>query len=102
MAKKKPANKAEREHMRRVADLGCIACIKMGYHGTPAEIHHIRTGMGMSQRNSHYNVIPLCFNHHSAQGGPDAIHKNKTLFESKFGSEQQLLEEVRELLGVCA
>jgi len=30
--------------MRKVAELGCIACKKLGYEGTPAELHHIPSG----------------------------------------------------------
>ena len=33
-------------HMARVAALGCILCRRLGYLGTPAEVHHIRTGTG--------------------------------------------------------
>ena len=36
--------KPEREHLKKVAELGCIACAKLGYHDTPAEIHHIPSG----------------------------------------------------------
>mgnify|MGYP003328680870 CR=1 FL=1 len=32
---------AEKKHMKRVAELGCIACRKLGYEDTPAELHHI-------------------------------------------------------------
>lgn len=93
---KKNATAKERQHMAKVAALGCIACRKIGYHDTPAEIHHIRTGMGMGQRNSHYKTIPLCAQHH--RHGADAIHRSKEYFESQFGTEEQLLGEVMELL----
>lgn len=95
MAKKNATTK-ERQHMSKVASLGCIACRKIGYYDTPAEIHHIRTGMGMGQRNSHFKTIPLCAEHH--RHGPSAIHRSKELFEYNFGTEEQLLGEVMELL----
>lgn len=82
--------------MAKVAALGCIACRKLGYMDTPAEVHHIRTGMGMGQRNSHYNTLPLCAHHH--RHGKDAIHQSRALFEKKFGTEMELLEEVNELI----
>lgn len=93
---KKSATKAEKHHMAKVAALGCIACRKIGYHDTPAELHHPRTGMGMGQRNDHMKVIPLCPTHH--RHGESAIHRSKTQFEMNFGTELELLNEVLELI----
>ena len=53
-------NKSEKEHLSKVASIGCIVCMNQGSEGTPAEIHHIRHGNGMSQRANNYEVIPLC------------------------------------------
>lgn len=89
--------KAEKEHLEKVATLGCIACELLGYQGTPAEIHHIREGMGMGQRNDHFHVIPLCPYHH--RHGKEAVHQSKALFTKKFGTESELLEKVRRKLG---
>ena len=84
---------AERQYLSKIAAKGCIACRIMGYEGTPSEIHHIRAGMGMGQRNSHYNAIPLCPQHH--RHGKDAIHQSKLNFERKFGTELELLARVK-------
>lgn len=84
--------KAEKEHLNRVAELGCII------DRMPAEIHHIRSGMGMAQRNSNFNVIPLCPNHHRNGGYGVAIHAGIKAFEAKFGTESELLEKTNELL----
>ena len=92
--------KAEREHLSKVAALGCIACEQLGYSGTPAEIHHIRKGMGMGQRNDHFHTIPLCPYHH--RQGPDAVHVSPAAFVRKFGSEEFLLELVRQKLQEAA
>lgn len=78
--------------MDRVAELGCMVC------GGNAEIHHITTGMGMSQRASNRQVIPLCPGHHRTGGHGVAIHAGKKTWEAKFGRELDLLDEVRELL----
>ena len=59
--------KKEREYLDRVANLGCIVCKKNGYHTEP-EIHHLREGMGMGQRNDYLNAIPLCPIHHRTGG----------------------------------
>ena len=53
-------NKAEKEHLSKVAAVGCIVCRMQGNEESPAEIHHIRSGQGISQRASNYEVIPLC------------------------------------------
>ena len=87
----------EKKHLSDVAQLGCIACQKVGYGWTPAEVHHIRAGVGMSQRASHYETIPLCPEHH--RYGPDAIHVSPQTFVRLFGSEWELLELVREELN---
>ena len=94
---KKSKTKAEREHLSKVAAVGCIACRKIGFNDTPAEIHHIRHGMGMGQRNNNYNVIPLCPEHH--RHGPNAIHRSKHNFELCFGTEHDLLDEVMLLIS---
>ena len=88
----------EREHLRLVAELGCIVCrIHLGEMDVPAEIHHLRTGVGMGQRSSHYRTIPLCMHHH--RHGTKAIHGIGTkAWQSIFGSEEDLLKEVMSLM----
>lgn len=81
--------KAEEAHLNRVAELGCIIC------GGMAEIHHLRTGMGIGQRNDHFNVLPLCFLHHRGGGYGVAYHQGKKAFEANFGTELELLEKVK-------
>lgn len=92
--------KDEKQHLSRVAALGCIACRKMGYIDSPAEIHHIRAGVGKGQRASHHDAVPLCASHHRGIWHPEvpSIHLDKRAFIEQFGTEQELLEEVKELL----
>src|SRR5690349_2812474 len=55
-------NRAESDHMGKVAALGCIVCRNKGYPDTPAEIQHV-----IDQKNrdrNHLRVIPLCPIHH--------------------------------------
>ena len=85
--------KAEKEHMGRVADLGCIACRNMGIDDSPATIHHITHG---SNRN-HFSVLPLCVRHHFAWFDT-GIHKNLTAWQLQHGSETELLKQVESLL----
>lgn len=82
---KKPANKLEREHMGLVAAIGCIVC------RSPACIHHIRDGIGLGMRASHFETIPLCHHHHQ---GVEGIHTLGTkIWQGKYGSERELLKK---------
>lgn len=92
-------NKSEKEHLSKVASIGCIVCMNQGNEGTPAEIHHIRHGNGMSQRASNYESIPLCHIHHRTGGYGVAIHAGQKEFEKLYGSESELLEQVRSLIN---
>lgn len=97
MAKKRP-NKAERQHMDRVAALGCIACMALGYLDSPAEIHPTRCDAGGAQRSAHTSVLPLCPTHHRIGGPGVALHAGQKTWEAKFGTETELLNQVDELL----
>lgn len=55
----------------RVASLGCILCRHFDLGETPATLHHVREGQGMSQRASDWLVIPLCKACHQ---GPNGLH----------------------------
>jgi hypothetical protein len=87
----------EKKHMSRVAELGCAVCRRMGYPGTPAEIHHKRAGMGLGRRASHWDVLPLCVEHHR---GATGVHGLGTRgFAKRWGfNEDDLLEDVSLLL----
>lgn len=96
--------KAERQHLSRLAELGCVACLIQGTPGTPAEMHHPRTGTGMGRRASHMDALPLCPPHHRGTAGLSvpSIHGSKRAFIEAFGTEAELLEKVRELLQITA
>ena len=90
MAKKKVATRLEREHLSKVASLGCLVCQR------PANVHHIRpVGLGMGMRSGHYQTIPLCRNHHQGQF---SIHNCKKEFEAMYGTEQLILHQVNKQL----
>jgi hypothetical protein len=91
-------SKEEKEHLTLVASLGCVACRIIGHQNTPAEIHHIREGQGISQKADHFHVIPLCPYHHRT--GPNAIHKSKINFERDFATETELLTLVDKMIEV--
>jgi hypothetical protein len=87
----------EKKHLNRVADLGCAVCRRMGFPGTPAEIHHKRAGTGAGRRSSHWETIPLCPEHHR---GATGLHGLGTKgFTKHWGfDEVDLLKETIELL----
>ena len=83
--------KAEKEHLRRVAEMGCYVCSR------PAEIHHIRHQTGLAMRSSHYENIPICPDHHRLT--KISVHLNKKEFVKRYGTEQQILAEIRRRLN---
>lgn len=56
--------KAEREHMARVAFMGCLVCHK------PATVHHVTSDGYKRITRSNWLVVPLCPVHHQIQWGP--------------------------------
>ena len=93
------ATKAEKSHMSRVAELGCILCRRYGHHGTPAELHHPRTGTGAGRRAAHADVIPLCPYHHRSSN--EALHAmGRKAWERHHGvTESELLDQTRALVA---
>jgi hypothetical protein len=91
--------KADRDHLDRLAALCCIACRHNGIDDSPAEIHHLRSGVGKGQRSPHNRAIPLCPAHHRTGGHGVAFHAGKQAFEARFGTEEELLTAVQELMA---
>lgn len=87
----KQATAAQRRRMGLIAELGCVIS------GEPAELHHCFTRMGGGRNHDH--VIPLAPRHHRTGGYGVAIHAGKKAFERIYGTEAELLEKVRILLG---
>ena len=89
---------AEKQHMNRVAELGCAVCRRMGYEGTPAELHHPRRLAGGWGRSGNMTVIPLCPEHHRGKTGLHGLGTKG--FPKHWGfDEDDLLQDVRDLLG---
>jgi hypothetical protein len=89
--------KAEKRYMSKVAELGCLVCRRMGYEGTPAELHHKRSGTGAGRRSSHMEVIPLCPEHHRGKTGFHGLGTRG--FPEHYGyDEDDLLADVQKLL----
>ena len=91
---------AERKHMSRVAELGCVVCLRVyGPHEPgPVELHHPRSGVGMGKRSKHADVLPLCVFHHRGNGGVHGLGTKG--FPQHYGfTEDDLLGDVQTLLG---
>lgn len=92
---------AEKKHMSKVAQLGCVVCFRI--HGPhepgPVELHHPRKGVGMGKRSSNMNVLPLCVEHHRGNLGLHGLGTKG--FPQHYGfTEQDLLDDTRTLLGL--
>jgi hypothetical protein len=103
-ANAKPAQRgratgAEREHMGRVAALGCCLCQFLGYGHQAAEVHHVRARHGWG-RSGHLNTIGLCPLHH--RGQPGGVHDmGREQFTAHYGiSEIELLGRVNASMGI--
>jgi len=83
-------------HLAIVAELGCIVCRKMGYPDSPAEIHHIKDGYGIAKKSGYLETIPLCPYHHRTSD--EAYHYSPKEFTEKWGTQQELLQETKDLL----
>lgn len=89
-------NKMQKEHYRKLAELGCSLCRHLHYGETPAHIHHIRR-LGMKRENA--PVIPLCPNHHVGNIGVHGLGKKE--FAKRYGvTEEDLLKQTLQLLGI--
>lgn len=78
-------NKVESEYMGRVADLSCCLCGRR-----PVQVHHVREGMGASQRASNYLTVPLCPDCHT---GPLGVHGDKTMMRIQKMTEMDMLAD---------
>lgn len=91
--------------MDAVSDFGCIVCYLFHNVKTPCAVHHLLSG---GIRIGHKFTIGLCDpGHHQnaalqAGSGKISRHPDKARFERAYGTEMELLEKQRQLLGVTA
>lgn len=94
---KRKAARAEKQHLAEIARMGCIVCELMGFYGTPAQVHHVRTKVGWG-RDGHFNTVPLCWEHHQGKTGVHSMGREQ--FKAKYGySEEELLAMVNARFG---
>ena len=84
----------------RMAEHGCVACLKNGIHNTHVSIHHID---GRTKKGAHRRVLALCPSHHQYGTEQDpSVHPWKTAFIARYGNQMDLLREVMEAIGAKA
>lgn len=92
--KGRPPTADEARFMDAIAALGCIACLKDGWHNPEVSVHHID---GRTKPGAHLLVLPLCAGHHQHGTGPNpaliAVHPYKARFEQRYGAQRALLAE---------
>jgi len=84
--------------MSDIVELGCIVCRNEGFGITPPEVHHID---GSKKEGCHFKTLPLCFFHHRSGGNIEthtSRHPYKKEFEKRYGTENELLNQVKELI----
>jgi hypothetical protein len=85
---------AVRRHIAKVVALGCIVCKREGYGYSPAECHHIRH----SGKRDNKRIIPICPRHHRTGGHGFAVHAGLATWQQKYGTEEELLRLVIDML----
>ena len=84
--------------MDSISNFGCIVCKLFYQCDSPAEIHHID---GKTKPEAHLKTIPLCFRHHREGVNNELYvsrHPFKHEFEERYGTEEILLQKVKELI----
>jgi hypothetical protein len=60
--------------MGLVARVPCVLCAHMGLGDTPAQVHHMKLGTGMTNKADDALTIALCPEHHTGASG---VHQLK-------------------------
>ncbi len=81
----------EKKWLDRICEHGCIVCDNEGHGYSPAGPHHLD---GATKKGCHYKSIPLCGAHHQIGGYGVAFHAGRVVWEAKYGTEQQLLNQM--------
>lgn len=85
--------------MHDIVAYGCVACRADGNESRPTAVHHILRG---GRRLGHLFTIGLCDPGHHQGGqtiGLISRHPWKAEFEKRYGTEMELLEQLRAQIG---
>lgn len=95
--------KTSKQRFDALARMGCCVCRNIaglsGFYSSETCIHHLTgskyRGMGMKAKDEH--TIPLCHFHHQ---GAEGIHTlGMRVWEAKFGTQTELLEQCNNRMG---
>lgn len=87
-------------HLGKVALMKCVACeTERAARNTRLEIHH-KTGCGLGKKASDLLTIPLCNFHHQGGERGFALHRGVDIWEEKFGTQDDLILQIHEKLGI--
>lgn len=91
----------DKKHLGRLAAaFSCMACrVEKAPRNTRLEIHH-KTLFGTGKKASDLLTIILCGFHHRSGKTGHAVHEGIEEWEKKFGTQQSLILETHEKLGV--
>ncbi len=89
---------SEKRHMVRTRAIGCLPCMNMGID-TPAEYTELHHTMGKTKPDAHLKVLPLCPTHHRPYSKA-GLHYNLREWEKVHGTQEELLEQVNQMLGI--
>ena len=88
----KTKTKEEKDHHQKVASLPCIMCGHL-----QVELHHIREFTGTGRKESHMDVLPLCFDCHRGDLGFHGL--GRKAWEKMYNiTQKELLERVNKLI----
>lgn len=91
-SKQRAVTPAEKLMWDRLAQLGCVACLKDGQFNPHVSIHHVD---GRTKPGCHQLVLALCAQHHQHDdtdpAGRIGVHPNKARFEARYGSQAELM-----------
>jgi hypothetical protein len=92
----------ERAWLDAIVAYGCLVCWRQYGVQASAEVHHMKSG---DRRMGHLYSLPLCADHHRGGAGEGMFisrHPYKRRFEAAYGSELDLLAELRAALAAGA
>lgn len=90
----------EKALWNRLAEMGCVACMKDGLYNPHVSIHHVD---GRTKPGCHKLVLPLCAPHHQHDdtdaAGRTGVHPWSARFEQKYGPQRELVALCMKLIG---
>lgn len=89
----------DKERLAKLHDLPCIVCSKFHLKQTTKTVAHHFIGRGIGKKASDLLTLSLCEYHHTKGNCGEAIHSGRRTWEEKFGTQEELLKDVDELLN---